>query len=171
MNNLTSIVSNNDVLPNEDITSAVTFDAEGGTTYWIAVAGFDTVGGNADLTLSFAPTPDVIPGDSNHDGVFNSADLVAVFSLSEYEDGIAGNSTFDEGDWDGDGDFDSSDFVFVFSAGTHQVNAVPQPGAIVHDEIFDASDDDRGLIVKRQSLDNHLIDAFFEDEFAPVWLV
>ncbi|MCA9215014.1 MAG: tandem-95 repeat protein [Planctomycetales bacterium] len=55
-----------------------------------------------------------IPGDANGDGKFDSEDLVLVFTAGEYEDGIAGNSTFEEGDWNGDGDFTSSDLVFAF---------------------------------------------------------
>lgn len=64
-----------------------------------------------------------IPGDSNGDGVFDSGDLVAVFSAGEYEDDILGNSTFEEGDWNGDGDFDSTDLVFVFTAGNYVAGA------------------------------------------------
>ncbi|MEZ6116735.1 MAG: hypothetical protein R3C28_09195 [Pirellulaceae bacterium] len=58
--------------------------------------------------------PSVIPGDANHDGVFNSADLVLVFQAGEYEDGVSGNSTFEEGDWNGDVDFNTADFVVAF---------------------------------------------------------
>ncbi|MFC1758768.1 lamin tail domain-containing protein, partial [Planctomycetota bacterium] len=65
------------------------------------------------------------PGDSNHDGVFNSSDFVLVFQAGEYEDGIAGNSTFEEGDWDGDGDFTTSDFVHVFRLATYSNEARP----------------------------------------------
>ena len=61
----------------------------------------------------------VVPGDSNGDGIFNNSDLILVFQAGEYEDGIAGNSTFQEGDWNGDGEFDSGDLVFVFEAGTY----------------------------------------------------
>ena len=64
-----------------------------------------------------------VVADSNHDGVFDSSDFVAVFQAGEYEDGIAGNSTFEEGDWNGDGDFDSSDFVFAFRGGHYQREA------------------------------------------------
>lgn len=70
------------------------------------------------------PVIDVVPGDSNHDGIFDSSDLVLVFAAGEYEDGVTGNSTFEEGDWDGDGDFTTSDLVFAFAAGTYQANAV-----------------------------------------------
>ena len=60
-----------------------------------------------------------VPGDSNHDGVFNSSDLVLVFQSGKYEDGIPNNATFEAGDWDGDGDFTTRDFVFVFQRGTY----------------------------------------------------
>ena len=69
--------------------------------------------------------PSRIPGDVNGDGIFNSADLVAVFQIGEYEDDIAGNSTFEEGDWNGDGDFNSRDLVTVFILGNFQKNAIP----------------------------------------------
>lgn len=55
-----------------------------------------------------------VPGRSNLDGEFGSADLVAVFTAAEYEDGEDGNSTWAEGDWNGDGDFDTSDLVAAF---------------------------------------------------------
>jgi hypothetical protein len=58
-------------------------------------------------------------GDSNRDGVFNSSDLIAVFQAGEYEDGIAGNSSFEEGDWNGDGEFDSGDLVLAFQSGNY----------------------------------------------------
>jgi hypothetical protein len=58
-------------------------------------------------------------GDSNGDGVFNSSDLVVVFQAGEYEDDIAGNSTFEEGDWDGNGDFNSRDLVLAFQIGNY----------------------------------------------------
>ena len=56
-------------------------------------------------------------GDSNFDGIFNSADLVFVLIAGEYEDGIAGNSKWQTGDWDGDGDFDTGDFVLALIKG------------------------------------------------------
>lgn len=72
-------------------------------------------------------------GDANLDGEFNSADFVAVFAIGEYEDAVAGNSTWGDGDWDGDGDFNSADFVKAFSDGGYEVgpraavSAVPEP--------------------------------------------
>jgi hypothetical protein len=76
-------------------------------------------------------------GDSNLDGVFTSGDLVAVFTVGEYEDGTADNSGWAEGDWNGDMDFDSSDFVAAFTAGGYElgpraaVAAVPEPGSLL----------------------------------------
>ena len=71
-------------------------------------------------------------GDSNLDGEFSSSDFVTVFSVGEYEDTTAGNSTWADGDWNGDGDFNSSDFVVAFSSGGYEKGprvaaAVPEP--------------------------------------------
>ena len=66
-----------------------------------------------------------VVGDSNQDGVFNSGDLVAVFTAGEYEDDIDGNSTFEEGDWNGDGDFNTADLVFAFQTGDYSLNVRP----------------------------------------------
>jgi hypothetical protein len=64
-----------------------------------------------------------LPGDSNHDGIFSSPDLVLVMQAGEYEDNITGNSTFEEGDWDGDGDFTTSDLILALETGTYVVDA------------------------------------------------
>ena len=74
-------------------------------------------------------------GDSDLNGVFDSGDFVKVFSAGQYEDDIAGNSTWETGDWNGDTEFDSGDFVAAFSAGGYDkgprpVNAVPEPSGI-----------------------------------------
>ena len=71
------------------------------------------------------PLTSVVVGDSNQDGIFDSADLIRVFQANEYEDELAGNSTFAEGDWNGDGDFDSTDLVLAFQSG-HYVQALEQ---------------------------------------------
>ncbi|MCA9167708.1 MAG: CotH kinase family protein, partial [Planctomycetales bacterium] len=65
-----------------------------------------------------------VPGDSNHDGVFNSSDLVIVFQRGEYEDDIEDNSTFESGDWNGDGDFTTADLVYAFQNSTYIAVAV-----------------------------------------------
>ena len=88
-------------------------------------------------------------GDSNNDGRFDSADLVAVFAVGEYEDRILGNSTFDEGDWNGDGDFDSRDFVFAFRAGTYGRDAELAAVAAA----IDGSGQDSDVERRRNALD------------------
>ena len=76
-------------------------------------------------------------GDANLDGEFNSTDFVVVFTASEYEDGVAGNSSWATGDWNGDTEFDSSDFVAAFTAAGYEsgprvgVQSVPEPSAIM----------------------------------------
>ena len=76
-------------------------------------------------------------GDADLNGEFNSGDFVAVFQAGEYEDGVAGNSSWSTGDWDGNADFDSGDFVVAFQAGGFEqgpraaVPAVPEPASWV----------------------------------------
>jgi hypothetical protein len=65
------------------------------------------------------PIASNLPGDSNLDGIFNSADLVLIFQAGKYEDGIDHNASFAEGDWNGDGDFDSRDLVHAFAFGLY----------------------------------------------------
>jgi len=56
-------------------------------------------------------------GDANLDGHFDSQDLVSIFQSAEYEDNVAGKSSWHEGDWDGDGDFTSRDLILAFQDG------------------------------------------------------
>jgi hypothetical protein len=75
-------------------------------------------------------------GDANLDGVFDSGDLVDVFVAEEYDDGIAGNSTWATGDWNGDKEFDSGDIVFAFQKEGYDMpprtgaTAVPEPSSL-----------------------------------------
>ena len=46
-------------------------------------------------------------GDSNLDRRFDSSDFVLVFQAGKYEDGVAGISSWAEGDWNADGHFDT----------------------------------------------------------------
>jgi len=64
-----------------------------------------------------------VVGDSNRDGIFDTADIVLAFQAGEYEDAISGNSTWEEGDWDGDGDFTTADLVFAFQSGNYVAGA------------------------------------------------
>jgi hypothetical protein len=76
-------------------------------------------------------------GDANLDGVFDSSDMVAVFQVGQYEDDVAGNSGWAQGDWDGDSDFTSSDLVVAFQEGGYEngprtaVASVPEPHSMI----------------------------------------
>ncbi len=79
-----------------------------------------------------------LPGDANLDGLFNSGDLVSVFTAGEYEDEVVGNSTWATGDWDTDLDFTTSDLVLALQSGSYEqprqlrANTVPEPSGIRH---------------------------------------
>ena len=72
-------------------------------------------------------------GDANLDGVFDSSDMVRVFQAGEYQDDVASNSGWSEGDWDGDLDFTSQDFVVALQDGGYGMGErafpvqVPEP--------------------------------------------
>ncbi|MCP4192155.1 MAG: hypothetical protein GY768_16205 [Planctomycetaceae bacterium] len=61
-------------------------------------------------------------GDANHDGHFNSSDLVQMMQAAEYEDHVDGNSSWEEGDFNRDGDFTTSDLVLAFGSGAYEAN-------------------------------------------------
>lgn len=92
---------------------------------------------NRDCLFTFENTGTIvnIVGDSNHDGAFDSGDLVTVFIAGEYEDTIAENSTFDSGDWNADYEFDSGDLVVGFQGGHYEAGvaavAVPEPTSLL----------------------------------------
>jgi hypothetical protein len=123
----------------------------------------ETVGEEPKLMISyvFGPPPNVmVPGDSNHDGKFNSADLVLIFQAGEYEDGIPGNSTWEEGDWNGDGEFDTGDLVFAFTAGTYGEAALVQKpvnlnvvSSAIHSSVVVSSQSRRALASRLRELD------------------
>ena len=74
---------------------------------------------HADVADMLANELATVIGDVNFDGVFDSADLVLLFQIQEFEDGIEGNSSWSDGDWNCDGDFGSGDLVVAFQAGTY----------------------------------------------------
>jgi hypothetical protein len=81
-------------------------------------------------------------GDSNLDGEFNSTDFVVVFQAGQYEDNLAGNSTWATGDWNGDREFTSADFIVAFQDGGFEggprrsIEAVPEPGGVAWALLF-----------------------------------
>ena len=78
---------------------------------------------SASLTGTPGRPPRLV-GDVNADGLFDTSDLVQLLIHGEYEDGIAGNSTFEEGDWNGDGEFDVADLVLALQLGHYETPAV-----------------------------------------------
>jgi hypothetical protein len=74
--------------------------------------------------------------DVNLDGLFSTADLVAVFQAGQYEDAIGGNSTWSTGDWNADGDFTTRDLVVAFQDGGYEkgprvASPVPEPASVL----------------------------------------
>ncbi|MCA9172363.1 MAG: Hint domain-containing protein, partial [Planctomycetales bacterium] len=121
-------------------------------------------------TSKIVPLTAPIPGDSNHDGHFNSADLVLVLQAGEYEDAIAGNSTFEEGDWDRDGDFTSRDLVYALANSRYESDSpaavasqfsrsnqrLPDIAAAV-DSLMPGAPLDDDALVEELSTDLHLL--------------
>ena len=76
-------------------------------------------------------------GDSDLNGLFESADFVLAFQSGKYE--VAGaKATWVQGDWNGDQLFTSADFVAAFADGGYEagprpaaVSAVPEPSSMV----------------------------------------
>jgi hypothetical protein len=74
-------------------------------------------------------------GDANLDGQFNTKDLIQMFEIGEYEDGMLGNSGWAEGDFNGDTDFASNDLVLALQTGAYELGAahavaVPEPSGL-----------------------------------------
>ncbi|MCA9167825.1 MAG: sulfatase-like hydrolase/transferase [Planctomycetales bacterium] len=75
-------------------------------------------------------------GDANLDGLFDTSDLIVVFQSGHYEDQIAANSTWLQGDFTGDSEFDTQDVILAFQDGGFEqgpraANAVPEPTSLV----------------------------------------
>lgn len=72
-------------------------------------------------------------GDSDLNGVFDTEDLVSVFSAGKFE--LDGKTSWSEGDWNGDRRFDSGDLVIAFQDGGFETGrrpeVVPEPSSAV----------------------------------------
>ena len=77
----------------------------------------------ADFTHWVEDLMGTTAGDANLDGVFNSSDLVQIFTLGQYEDVLAGNSGWASGDWNCDGEFTTADLVSAFQRGSYSAAA------------------------------------------------
>ena len=81
----------------------------------------------ADRTIWVLDVEGTSFGDANLDGVFDSRDLVQLFTLGEYEDDLSENSTWESGDFNMDAEFTSKDLVLAFESGGYTAFARPVP--------------------------------------------
>jgi len=86
-----------------------------------------SISARKDLPVTGGPQVSVISwqenrllGDVNNDGRFDTDDLLLLLAAGEFNDGIDGNSTFEEGDFNGDGDFDVDDLLVLLQSGNWQ---------------------------------------------------
>jgi hypothetical protein len=80
-----------------------------------------------------------IVGDANHDGIFNSTDLIEVLAEGKYETGEP--ATWEQGDWNGDGIFDSGDLVLALQEGNYVADSTPAAELRAVDAVFARSND------------------------------
>jgi hypothetical protein len=107
-----------------------------GTIARLTIDTRDITRGSFEVRLADTPFPDTdfalvpadtvtgilriaTPGDANLDGVFNSSDLIEALKRGEYEDNVAHNSNWMDGDWDGNGDFETGDLVYAIQIGNY----------------------------------------------------
>jgi hypothetical protein len=101
-----------------------------------ATRGFDrNLDGKLDQTdlVWFVQDHQLTVGDVDFDRDLDSSDLIAVFQVGQYEDGVYANSSWITGDWTGDREFDSADLTLAFAAGSYEsvtriAVGVPEPG-------------------------------------------
>ncbi|MCA9167846.1 MAG: PEP-CTERM sorting domain-containing protein [Planctomycetales bacterium] len=99
---------------------------------------FDVTGdgalNGADLTEWVSELRKTWFGDANLDGVFDTGDLVTVFTQGKFEQDV--DASWADGDWNADRRFGSGDLVAAFSDGGFEVGvraavaAVPEPASI-----------------------------------------
>ncbi len=136
LSNIVGDFSANEVLDTEDI-DLLTDAIRAGTDE----AFFDLNGDSSvdlqDQTVWVHDIKKTFFGDADLNGLFNSQDLVNVFTAGLFEDEVARNSTWATGDWDGDGDFTTSDIVLAFEDGGYErgprpaLSAIPEPTSSV----------------------------------------
>ena len=96
---------------------------------------------DATVRLRNLSVNDPLVGDSNHDGVFTTEDLVLVFAAGKYATGQS--ASFEDGDWNGDQLFDERDIVDAFVSGNFRSAAAAPVNNVeaASDLVFE--DDDR----------------------------
>ncbi|MCA9196022.1 MAG: VCBS repeat-containing protein [Planctomycetales bacterium] len=116
--------NNDSIFDSDDIDALCRQVAQGSDNLFYDVNGDNSVS-QSDVMFWLTQIVGTVVGDSNVDGVFNSGDLIQVFSAGEYEDNIVGNSDWSDGDWNCDGDFDTADMVAAFAFGGYSAAALP----------------------------------------------
>ena len=115
---------------------------------------FGLTSGTYDLILRDLDATRVI-GDSTGDGIFDTADLIAIFQANKYQTGEP--ATFEEGDWNGDGVFDSTDLIEALRAGTFVSGAKGPSERTLLFDLDDRLQNDRRLITDK------IADVVFDD--------
>lgn len=99
-----------------------------------------TEGFNYSLVISKVGQDDdpqgTVAGDANLDGIFNSSDLVQVFSYGQFEDAIEDNSAWWSGDWNNDDDFTTADLVYAMQMGTYTDRTTRAARASAAENVF-----------------------------------
>lgn len=96
------------------------------------IAVYHDSGGPAPLyclfDLSVDSLVELMPGDSNRDGLFDSGDLIEVFRAGKYES--IESADWSAGDWNADGVFSTRDLTFALQTGAYEQpgpSSVPEP--------------------------------------------
>lgn len=110
----------------------------GQATYWLPWDGIPTDPPPPDLAYHDCQIGFTLPpltasrrlvGDSTADGLFDSSDLIEIFTAGKYEQPVA--ALWQEGDWTADGRFDTADLIAAMSTGAYEQPqapaAVPEP--------------------------------------------
>ena len=65
-------------------------------------------------------------GDANLDGIFDSSDLIQIFTHGQYENDQPADSGWATGDWNCDQEFDSGDLIAAFTNGSYVPGSRPK---------------------------------------------
>lgn len=98
--------------PNDGMNS-VTGQVTAGVNYFVRMRSSDK--GASSYAVDLAINGGVLLGDSDGNGRFDTADLIAVMQAGKYRSETP--AEFAEGDWNGDGLFDEQDLLVAFQAG------------------------------------------------------
>ncbi len=98
--------------PNDGV-NVVSGQVTAGVNYYVRMRSTDK--GSSSYAVDLALNDGILLGDSDSNGRFDTADLVAIMQAGRYRTGEA--ATFAEGDWSGDGLFDEQDLLLAFQAG------------------------------------------------------